>query len=217
MKSDEMVILKAVSFKLDDEKMCIVTYQYHVERGPDDKVLRAKSRYRWLARVLNIADARAKVAWYCDDSRRLEKWYWPNDPSWDGCIALNDSSNDKASAWLNCRLKKLVDWEQGQKLLKGWKNIDQDFSRAAEYDTEGYQTEDGQTISLTDREALKNQLNKNLWKELPRNVKAKAREKALEDLRSKEGPGRDVITKAEYDKLTPEQKRAYISKPKDAK
>ena len=58
MKADEMVILKAVSFKLDDEKMCIVTYQYHVERGPDDKVLRAKSRYRWLARVLNIADAR---------------------------------------------------------------------------------------------------------------------------------------------------------------
>ena len=130
---------------------------------------------------------------------------------------MNDSSNDKASAWLNCRLKKLVDWEQGQRLLKGWKNIDQDFSRAAEYDTEGYQTEDGQTISLTDREALKKQLNKNLWKELPRNVKAKAREKALEDLRSKEGPGRDVITKAEYDKLTPEQKRAYISKPKDAK
>lgn len=212
MKIDEMVILKAISFKLDDELMCIATYQYHVERDKDGKVSRTKSKYRWLARVLKIADAEAKVAWYADDCRRLERWKWPDDPSWDGVVALNDSSNDKASAWLKCRLKKLVDWDMGQKLLKGWKKSTQEFSKSAEYETEGYKCEDGSEISLTDREALKKQVGKNLWRELPRNVKAKEREAAIEALKLKTGPGNDVITKAEYDKLTPEQKKAWIAK-----
>lgn len=215
MKADEMVILKAVSFKLDDETMCIATYQYHVEHDEaTGKVMRAKSRYRWLARVMKIADVREQVAWHHDDCRRLEKWKWPDDPSWDGCIALNDSSNEKASAWLACRLKKLVDWEQGQKLLRGWKAREQEYSRSSAYELDDYQTEDGEMISLTDREALKKQVGKNLWKEMLRNVKARAREKVIEDLRSKTGPGPDVIWKADYDKLSWEEKQKYIVKPK---
>lgn len=205
MLNDEFVILKACSFKIDDETMCIATLQYHIEKDKDGKTVRTKSRYRWLARVCKISDVQAKVAWLCDDSRRLDKWRWPNDPSWDGCVATNDSTNDRASAWLNCRLKKLVDWELGQKLLKGWKKCEQDFNLNAAYDTEDYICEDGSKISLTDREALKKQLNKNMHKELYRNVKAKEREAKIEELRKKVGAGSDVVTKAQYEAMKKNQ------------
>ena len=212
MPKNAFTILKAISFKLDDELMCIATLQYHIEKDKDDKTLRAKSRYRWLARVCKIEDVKAKVAYLCDDARRLEPWIWPNDPSWDGVVMTNEPINDRASAWLNCRLKKLVDWEMGQKLLRGWKKADQDYNLNAAYDTEDYTCEDGSKISLTDREALKAQLNKNMHKELYRNVKAKEREAAVEALRTKTGPGSDVVTKAQYDAMTPEQKKAYLAR-----
>lgn len=209
MPKDAFTILKAISFKLDDEKMCIVTLQYHIEKDKDDKTIRTKSRYRWLARVCKIEDVKAKVTWLYDDAHRLERWKWPSDPSWDGVVMTNDCTNERAAAWLSCRLKKLVDWEQGQKLLKGWKNVDQDYNLNAAYDTEDYTCEDGSKISLTDREALKAQLGKNMHKELYRNVKAKEREAKIQALRTKTGPGSDVVTKAQYDAMTPEQKAAF--------
>lgn len=212
MLKDVFTVLKAISFKVDDQKMCIVTLQYHTELDDDGKTSKTKSRYRWLARVVNIEEARQKVAWLCDDSRRLERWAWPNDPSWDGFIATDKSTNDKFSSWLNLRVKKCVDWDMGQKLLKGWKKTEEEYNLNAAYDTEGYQTESGEIISLTDRESLKKQLNKNLWKELYRNVKAKEREAKIQELRTKTGPGSDVVTKAEYDKMTPEQKKALLAK-----
>lgn len=211
MPKDAFTILKAISFKIDEETMCIATLQYHIERDADGKTAREKSRYRWLARVCKIEDVKAQVAFLCDDARRLEKWKWPDDPSWDGVVMTNDCTNDRASAWLNCRLKKLVDWEMGQKLLKGWKKADQDYNLNASYDTENYICEDGSKISLTDKEALKKQVGKNMHKELYRNVKAKERAAELESIRKKTGPDSTVITKAQYDAMTPEQKKAYIA------
>lgn len=212
MPKDAFTILKAVSFKIDEETMCIATLQYHIERDAEGKTLREKSRYRWLARVCKIADVKAEAEKLQLDENRLGKWIWPNDPSWNGTVMTNEPTNDRAAAWLKCRLKKLTDWETGQKLLKGWKKAEQDFNLNAAYDTEDYVCEDGTKISLTDKEALKKQLGKNLHKELYRNVKAKERAAELENLRKKTGPDSTVVTKAQYDAMTPEQKKAYISK-----
>lgn len=212
MLKDVFTILKAASFKVDDTTMCIATLQYHTEQNEDNKTSRAKSRYRWLARVVDIEEAAQLVVELNSLEHRLERWKWPEDPSWDGFIATDHSTNGKFASWLRLRLKKCVAWDDGQKLLKGWKKKDDSYNLNAAYDTEGYQTESGELVSLTDREALKKQLGKNLWKELYRNVKAKEREAAIEDLRSKTGPGSEVVTKAEYDKMTPEQKRALCVK-----
>jgi len=219
MPKDVFMILKAVTFKLSDDIACIATYQYHTEKDEDGKTIRAKSGYRWLARVFKIEDAHAEVARLSEDKNRLERWVWPDDPTWDKYICIgSDSNNAKFSAWLNCRLKKMVDWDLGQRLLNGWSKCDQDYNLNAKYDTEGYSIPDStDKVSLTDRAALLKLVGKNLWKDLPRNVKAKALEAKLEELKTKTGPGPDVITKQDYDKLSAEEKQAYIVTPgKDA-
>lgn len=214
MPKDVFMILKAVTFKLDAETACIATYQYHTEKDDSGKTIRAKSGYRWLARVFKIADAQAEVERLNEDKNRLERWVWPDDPTWDKYICIgSDSNNAKFSSWLKCRLKKMVDWDLGQKLLNGWSKCDQDYNLNAKYDTDGYTAPDGTTVSLADREALLKLVGKNLWKDLPRNLKAKAQSAKLEELKTKTGPGSDVITKQEYDKLSKEEKKAYIVTP----
>lgn len=200
MKKDEFTILKACSFKLDDEKICIATLQYHTEDDEDGKTMRSKSRYRWLARVMKLEDAKAELENLDSEENRLERWTWPNDPSWDGYIATNDSTNDRAAAWLNCRLKKLASWDEAQKILAGIKKNGLENKNAA-YDTEDYICEDGSKISLTDLEALKKQVGKSIHKELLRNVKSKAAAENLKKIRSKTGPGDEVMTREQYEAL----------------
>lgn len=200
MKLDEFTILKACSFKLDEEKICIATLQYHTETSEDGKTERSKSRYRWLARVVNLADVKAKIEELDSLENRLGRWTWPNDPSWNGFIATNDSTNERAASWLNCRLKKLVSWEDAQKILLGVKK-NGEINKNSVYDTEDYICEDGSKISLTDLEALKTQLNKNMHKELHRNIKAKSAEENLKKIRSKTGPGAEVMTREQYEAI----------------
>ena len=155
-----MVILKAVSIKLDEDKVLLATLQYHVEKGN-----RAASRYRWLARVCKVEDIKAKISELKSDALRLEGWKWPNDPSWNGKICTNDSTNARAAAWLQLKLSKAVSWDEGQKLLNGFKKTKNAYNPKAVYEIEGYTCTDGSTVSLADKEALISKVGQNLAKE----------------------------------------------------
>ena len=164
-KIDEMTILKALSIKLDDDNIMIVTLQYHVEKGN-----RGASRYRYLGRVCRIEDLKKEIEELKKPENRLNGWKWPNDPSWDGKICTNDSTNDRAADWLKLKISKAIDWDLGQKVLQGWKTPTKKFPEGvynprAKYETEGYVCTDGTAVSLTDKETLLQKIGQNFAKE----------------------------------------------------
>lgn len=166
MKPDEMSILKCVSMKLDDNTAMLVTLQYHVEKNDAGKNDRAKSRYRYLVRINTIDAIKNAIADFKKDENKNNKWMWPNDPSWDGCICTKDSINAVAAEWLRMKLHKLVDFDTGIKLLNGWKKTKNEYNVKAKYDITGYTTEAGETIDLTDKDALLKLVGQNLVKEV---------------------------------------------------
>jgi len=216
MKIDQFVILKACCFKLDDNpadnKICIATLQYHIEKDADDKPIRSKSRYRWLARVTTLDDVKNAITDLESDAKRLEPWKWPNDPSWDGNVATDDSNGARGSAWLACRLKKLMTWEEGQRILQGGKkNPNAEINRNAAYDLEDYQIQgEERKINLNDREALKGLVGKNLSKELYRNVKAKSDEAKIKSLRNKHGPDKVLLRKDGTPYVVPTHRATHL-------
>ena len=170
LKSDEMGILKGLAIKLDDTTALIVTMQYHTEKNERGKTDRSKSRYRWLARVQQIETINEAIKNMKSDANRLNPWKWPNDPSWDGQIVYTDSGNLAGANWLRMKMKKLVDWDLGQKMLNGWKRTleakgEDPYNLKAKYDIEGYQAEDGTIVNLDDKEALLKLVGQNLVKE----------------------------------------------------
>lgn len=167
IKTDEMALLKAVSIKLDDDNMFIMTLQYHTEKGD-----RSKSRYRWLGRVCRIADVTAKISEFKQNENKLNPWIWPNDPSWNGKILYTDSDCSHAGSWLRSKLNKAVDWDTGVKLLNGWDKKKNEYFTAKKYDTEDFCTEDGATISILDKDALLARVGQNVWKEQVKKAKA---------------------------------------------
>lgn len=166
MKKDEMSILKAASIKLSDEVAFIVTFQYHTEKNAEGRGDRSKSRYRWLGRVVNIADVRQEIMALMRDDVRLNPYRWPNDPSWNGSVCWGkDAGNMKAASWLNMKIKKLLPWEKGLMKLGGWENSKQEYNLNAVYDLTGFQTSSGATIAINDREALLQHVGENIFKE----------------------------------------------------
>lgn len=170
LKSDEMGILKGLAIKLDDTTALIVTMQYHTEKNERGKTDRSKSRYRWLARVQKIETINEAIKNMKSDANRLNPWKWPNDPSWDGQIVYTDSGNLAGANWLRMKMKKLVDWDLGQKMLNGWKRTleakgEDPYNLKAKYDIEGYQAEDGTIVNLDNKEALLKLVGQNLVKE----------------------------------------------------
>lgn len=166
IKPDEMALLKAVSIKLDDNTMFIVTLQYHTEKGD-----RSKSRYRWLGRVCRIEDVARIVAEYKLPENKLNPWRWPNDPSWTGKILYTDSDCSHAASWLRSKMNKMVDWETGVKALNGYDKKKNEYFEAKKYDTDGFMTEDGSTISILDKDALIARVGQNVWKEQTKKAK----------------------------------------------
>lgn len=169
IKTDEMALLKAVSIKLDDNTMFVMTLQYHTEKGD-----RSKSRYRWLGRVCRIQDVQAKITEYKQNENKLNPWIWPNDPSWDGKILYTDSDCSHAASWLRSKLKKAVDWDTGVKIMNGWDKKKDEYFTAKKYDTEDFNTEDGTTISILDKDALLARVGQNIWKEQVKKAKTTA-------------------------------------------
>lgn len=165
MKPDEMQILKAVGIKLSDDAILIATAQYHTEKNPDTgKNDRTKSRYRWLARVCDVHKLHATVQEMLSDAHRLEEWKWPSDPSWPGKIYTRDSTKYYGGKWLAVRLKKAVEWEDGMRVFDGDRYLTGDINRGATYETEGYKADNGDIVSLRDREALLKHIGQNLWR-----------------------------------------------------
>lgn len=181
MRQEEFEIVRALSAKLDDQTLFVLSYQYHTEKDPGDpegkRNDRAKSRYRMLGRVMRIADMEALSKEMHQDANRMLPWKWPDDPSWDGVILYaKDASNECFSNWLRLKVKKAVPWETALQLFKGMKKDTEKgsptygqyvvFTPNAVYETEGYSCSDGSVVDITDREALLSKVGQNVWKEI---------------------------------------------------
>ena len=186
MRPDQMEIVRAVSVKLDEDTVLVLSYQYHTEKDPDalphpitgkQPNNRAKSRYRMIGFVAGVKEIKSQVETLRTDAYRTKEWKWPADPNWSGSILyMKDSTNYAFANWLRLKLRKAVSWEDGQRLMRGYKKQtdkgSQDFGKYvvftpnAVYDMKGYSCQDGSTVDLTDREALLAKKGQTLWKEI---------------------------------------------------
>ena len=190
MKTDEMEIVRALSVKLNEDTVFTLTYQYHTEKDEMDpagkKNDRSKSCYRMLGRVMKIKDMEAEVMRLHQPENRLGAWKWPDDPDWKGSILYaKDASNEGQSNWLRNKVKKAVSWEEGLRIMAGYKKdvrlanelkkkgkradpeeIYSVFTPNAVYDVKEYSCSDGSVIDVTDKEALLDKVGQNVWKEI---------------------------------------------------
>ena len=181
MKTDEIEILRAMSAKLDENTVFVMTYQYHTEKDPTDpsgrKTVKSASRYRMLGRVERLSDLETRMVDLRKDQARLSDWKWPDDPSWDGKILYNkDTTNAGRSNWIRLKINKAISWENAQALMKGFKKDTDRKSRTfkqyvvrvpgQEYDTKGYTCSNGDLIDIDDREALLAHVGQNIYKEI---------------------------------------------------
>lgn len=167
MLKDEITVVKSVMLSLDQDTAMLVTYQYHTETNEYNKVDRSKSKYRYMARVFKVDDLVTKIKQMREDANRMSKFKWPDDP-WPWYICAGYPENWKVADWLACKLKKIKTWEDGQKVLAGYKSGTKTriagFNDKAKYDLEGYLDNKGNTVSLTDKDALLKLIGQNLIK-----------------------------------------------------
>lgn len=149
MKSDELAILKATSFKITDDKLAIIAVLYHTEKDPTtNKCDRSKTVWRTEGRVIDISALKAEI-----DTLKANPtgtWKWPNVSGWN-IIYCDDGTNAKAAKWLASKLAKAVNLETGIKILNGGrknKSGEYDIDPKCKYELEGY-TCNGQTFSPT--------------------------------------------------------------------
>ena len=154
---DEWTLLKSVSIKLDDTTVMIVTYQYHTEPNSLGKVDRSKTRYRHLARVFKIADGHNLANSLFDDNQRLNRYKIPEDPT-DYYFCIGNGNNTEIAKWILRKIKKAKPWDEGIKLLNGWKNATEKqeagYNDNAKYATEGYLDSEGNVHSILDKEDM---------------------------------------------------------------
>ena len=168
MLKDESQLLKSLMVRVDDNTILLVTEQYHTERNDLGKVDRSKSKYRWLARVFSNDSLRNLISELYDDANRLNRFRWPKDPDpWYIC-GDNSSTNGVIASWLSIKLKKIMTWEDGMKKLDGWETKtalrEAGYNLSAAYDTEDYTDENGQLVSLKDKDALLKRVDQTLYK-----------------------------------------------------
>ena len=148
--NDVMAILKAVSCKLSNGNIVVLSFMYHTELDPSDpagkKKDRSKSQYRYEGFLTTEADLQAKIAKMKADPDA--PWRWPSLETWRASYD-NEPNNKRGAKWLEARLKKAVDWETFEKLLNGWKPAKNDYKDNRKYDTTGYTSATGSTIDLT--------------------------------------------------------------------
>lgn len=147
--NDVMAILKAVSCKLSNGSVMILSFMYHTELDPSDpagkKKDRSKSQYRYEGILLTEADLQAKIAEMKADPDA--PWRWPSLETWRASYD-NEPTNKRGAKWLEARLKKAVNWETCEKLLNGWKPSKDDYKDNRKYDTTGYMASNGVQIDL---------------------------------------------------------------------
>lgn len=167
MLKDEIQVIKAVLMEVDDDTVALVAENYHTEAdGSTGKTDRSKSLYRWIARAWKKDDYKKMVAWYMDDSRRLDRGKWPDDKlDYFFCVG-NGSENSRIAGFFNEKLKKLRTWEYGQKVLQGWQTKtakrDEGYYPGSKYVVDGYAAPDGKKYSITDKATFLNNIGVNL-------------------------------------------------------
>ena len=193
MLKDEMEIRTAVSVRLDEDTLFVLTYQYHTEADEADpagkKKDRSRSRYRMLGRVERVSDLEARAKALRADSARLGPWKWPGDPSWEGRILYSkDSTAYGRSGWIRNKIKKAVSWEAYLRIMSGYKpdpklarearkgkavpvqELYSSFSPGSalrKYGSEGlYRSSDGGEVDVLDRESLLAAAGQNVWREI---------------------------------------------------
>lgn len=164
MLNDEATVLKSVMIRVNPEVAMLVTRQYHTEKD-GKKIIRSQSRYRWIARVFKTDDLVKAIKSMREDANRLNKFRWPDDP-WPWYIACPYPENSTIADWLCVKLRKIKTWEDGQKVLAGWKNKtknqDAGFYENSAYKIDGYLDKDGKEVSLSDIDAVLAHVNQNL-------------------------------------------------------
>ena len=167
MLKNEISVLKSIMISLDDKTAMLVTRQYHTEPNEFGKVDRSKSRYRWMARVFKLENLIKKIQWMREDTNRLNKFKWPDDP-WPWYICAGYPENWKVADWLMIKIKKMKSWEDGQKVLAGWENATKNrtarYNKTAAYAVDGYLDNSGKQVSLTDKKTLLECVGQNLIK-----------------------------------------------------
>lgn len=181
MHNDEITLLKSHMIDLGDGLAVLVAYQYHVEKTEHLTKDSSKSIYRYIARVDSLENFKKDAATMLSNERRLEQsFYWPDDPMPYKFVANKGTDNYSIGTWLNTKIKKLRSWDLGQKILKGWKNETkshpEEYDPKAAYEIDGYVDAEGNTYSLTDLEALKKLVGKNIWKNIQT---ARAKKKSM--------------------------------------
>lgn len=142
--NDVMAILKAVSCKLSNGNVMVLSFMYHTELDPADpagkKKDRSKSQYRYEGIIFTEADLQAKIAQMKADPDA--PWRWPSLETWRTSYD-NEPTSKRGAKWLEARLKKAVDWKTCEKLMAGWKPSKNDFKDSRKYDTTGYMVANG--------------------------------------------------------------------------
>lgn len=162
MLPNEITMLKAVSMNVDDKHVLIASEQYHTEKTDQGKRNKAKSLYRWFAKVKTIDGWKSYIDDLRKDENRLVNHKIPND-NVDYFLNLgNSSSKGTLADWLEIKLKKAKSWEDGQKHLKGWKKKSSSYSPKDGYETENYKAENGDIVSLANQKQLLEHVDQNL-------------------------------------------------------
>ena len=167
MLKDEVSVVKAVMMEVTDNVIFLVNEHYHTEVNPETgKIDRSKSFYRWVGRADTKENYRKLIAWYMDDSRRLERGKWPDEPTpYFFCVGKG-SENWRIGNYFETKMKKLRSWEDGQKRLHGWEtktvNRDCGYNPGALYVIEGYKDPDGNVVDILSKEEVLKHVGQNL-------------------------------------------------------
>jgi hypothetical protein len=160
-KLNEAPILKATSVDLGDGDVGILLYVHHTplkeNKGKDP------SWYRYEGVVMKKDQLQKLVQDSMADAVRLQPWRWlSKDPFWKDLYMSYDGGTDngKFAAWLNCRIKKILPWDQYIDLVKNGNKRKSNgqivHSDSAGYDwQEAYVRDDGQKVDVTDQAQLK--------------------------------------------------------------
>ena len=167
MLKDEIQVIKAVLMEVDDDTVALVAENYHTEAdGSTGKTDRSKSLYRWIARAWKKDDYKKMVAWYMDDSRRLDRGKWPDEKLPYFLCVGNGSENWRIGNFFQTKLSKLRPWDYGQKVLQGWQTKtdkrDEGYNPGSKYVTEGYIAPDGTSHDITCKETFLKNIGVNL-------------------------------------------------------
>lgn len=164
MRKDEMTVLKSLMIKLDDTDdgyVMLVAERYHTEIGSNGKNDRAKSKYEYIMKTMKHSEWVKLINECMDDNHRLETFTWEND-EWH-MFVNKDSTNYAVGRWFINKLKKPISWDDGMKILHGWKKGTskraEGFSIKDAYATDEYKSHDGELISIEDKDAVLKHVN----------------------------------------------------------